>query len=206
MTQQGAPRVLTEAEARALVERTLRFSKADAARVNVSSSRETNLRFADNQMSTSGASTNTTIRVQSVFGKRKASVVTNDRTGNPDLVLVEKVLDQIEAQECIDTSRIYATGLSNGAFLSSTIGCVLNDRFAAIAPVSGLVFGSGCKPGRHVPVLTFHGTADPILLFNGGIGDVLGSILGGKKPTAQKLPAAKLDGPGYPANVRRWAK
>jgi predicted Zn-dependent protease len=48
--------------------------------VSVNSSRETNLRFADNQMSTSGVTTNSTIRIQSVFGKRKASVVTNDRS------------------------------------------------------------------------------------------------------------------------------
>jgi predicted Zn-dependent protease len=48
--------------------------------VSVNSARETNLRFADNQMSTSGVTTNSTIRIQSVFGKRKASVVTNDRS------------------------------------------------------------------------------------------------------------------------------
>lgn len=72
--------VLTRDEAESLVSRALKFSKADAARVSVNSSRETNLRFADNQISTSGATTNTTIRVQSVFGKKKASVVTNDRT------------------------------------------------------------------------------------------------------------------------------
>jgi predicted Zn-dependent protease len=72
--------VISKEDAEGLVTRTLKFSKADAARVSVQSSRETNLRFADNQISTSGVTTNTTIRVQSVFGKRKASVVTNDRT------------------------------------------------------------------------------------------------------------------------------
>ena len=72
--------VLSRDEAQALVERTVKLSTADAVRVSVQSSRETNLRFADNQLSTSGVTTNTTIRVQSVFGKRKASVVTNDRS------------------------------------------------------------------------------------------------------------------------------
>lgn len=72
--------VLTKGEAEALVSRALKFSKSDAARISVNSSRETNLRFADNQISTSGVTTNTTIRVQSVFGKRKASTVTNDRS------------------------------------------------------------------------------------------------------------------------------
>ncbi len=72
--------MLERAEAQALVERVVGFSTADAVSVSVQSGRETNLRFADNQVSTSGATTNTTIRVQSVFGRRKASVVTNDRS------------------------------------------------------------------------------------------------------------------------------
>jgi len=72
--------ILTREEAQSLIERTVKFSKADAIRVNVGSTRESNVRFAANQMSTAGATSQTTIRVQSVFGKRKASVVTNSRT------------------------------------------------------------------------------------------------------------------------------
>src|SRR5690349_18303651 len=72
--------VLTREEAQALIERTVKYSKADAIRVNVQSSRESNVRFAANQVSTAGLSNTTTIRVQSVFGKRKANVVTNSRT------------------------------------------------------------------------------------------------------------------------------
>jgi predicted Zn-dependent protease len=72
--------VLSREQAQAIVERAVKLSKADAVRVSVNSARETNLRFADNQMSTSGVTTNSTIRIQSVFGKRKASVVTNDRS------------------------------------------------------------------------------------------------------------------------------
>ncbi len=72
--------VLSREQAQSIVERAVKLSKADAVRVSVNSSRETNLRFADNQMSTSGVTTNSTIRIQSVFGKRKASVVTNDRS------------------------------------------------------------------------------------------------------------------------------
>jgi predicted Zn-dependent protease len=76
----AAAGVLTRDEAQALIERAIRLSKADAIRVNVQSGRDANLRFADNQMSTSGVSTTTSIRIQSVFGKRRASVVTNNRT------------------------------------------------------------------------------------------------------------------------------
>lgn len=79
-TAAAANGVMSRDEAQALVERAVKLSTADAVRVSVQSGRETNLRFADNQMSTSGVTTNTTIRVQSVFGKRRASVVTNDRS------------------------------------------------------------------------------------------------------------------------------
>ena len=76
----GAPSVLTRESSQQIVDRAVKMSSADAVRVTLTSERETNLRFADNQISTSGATTNTVIRVQSVYGKRKASVVTNDRT------------------------------------------------------------------------------------------------------------------------------
>ncbi len=93
MSQTRTTGVLNRADAQALVERAVKLSKADAVRVSVASGRETNLRFADNQMSTSGATTNTTIRVQSVFGKRKASVVTNDRTDDG----LRRAVEQSEA-------------------------------------------------------------------------------------------------------------
>ena len=70
--------VITREDAEALVARVVQRSTADAVSVSVQSGRETNLRFADNQISTAGSTTNTTVRVQSVYGKRRASVVTND--------------------------------------------------------------------------------------------------------------------------------
>jgi predicted Zn-dependent protease len=85
--------VLTREEAQDLVARTLKFSKADAIRVNVGSTRESNVRFAANQMSTAGLSSTTTIRIQSVFGKRKASVVTNSRTDEG----LKRAVEQSEA-------------------------------------------------------------------------------------------------------------
>ncbi|HEX7122471.1 MAG TPA: TldD/PmbA family protein [Gemmatimonadaceae bacterium] len=72
--------ILTREEAQDLIERAVRLSKADAIRVTVDSGHETNLRFAANQISTAGASTTTSIGIQSVFGKRRATVVTNSRT------------------------------------------------------------------------------------------------------------------------------
>jgi predicted Zn-dependent protease len=89
----AATNVLSREEARSLVERAVRLSRADAIRVNVQNQRATNIRFADNEMSTAGVSTTTTIRIQSVFGKRKASVVTNSRTDDG----LRRAVEQAEA-------------------------------------------------------------------------------------------------------------
>src|SRR5690606_21151423 len=70
--------VLSRAECEDIVQRALKLSKADACRVSVSSSYQTNLRFADNQMSTSGVTDDASISITSVIGKKRASVSTND--------------------------------------------------------------------------------------------------------------------------------
>ncbi|CAN5146939.1 hypothetical protein BH20ACT3_BH20ACT3_15400 [soil metagenome] len=131
-----------------------------------------------------------------------------DRAGNEDLAYVDEVLDEIEADLCVDTSRVYATGLSNGALLSSTIACTMDDRVAAVAPVAGITATEPCEADRAVPVHAFHGTDDPILLFNGGVNlDVLGGDEeDGEGEGDDELPEPDLDGEGYPANAAAWAE
>jgi polyhydroxybutyrate depolymerase len=76
-----------------------------------------------------------------------------------DVQYVSDVIDHVAARVCIDPARVYATGFSGGGRMSSLLGCRLNDRIAAIAPVGGLRWSGPC-PGRAVPVLTIHGLAD----------------------------------------------
>ena len=73
----------------------------------------------------------------------------------------------------VDTTRIYATGLSNGGGMANRVGCDLASVFAAIAPVEGGYAEPGwavCKPARSIPVITFHGTPDATVPYNGGLG------------------------------------
>jgi polyhydroxybutyrate depolymerase len=70
------------------------------------------------------------------------------------------VIAHVAAQVCTDDARVYVTGFSGGGRMSSLLGCVLGSRLAAIAPVSGLRYPGPCN-GRPIPVLTFHGLADP---------------------------------------------
>jgi polyhydroxybutyrate depolymerase len=137
---------------------------------------------------------------------------TSSQSGaNPDLQFVTAMLDQLESTQCIDTSRVYASGFSDGSFMVSLLACTMSDRFAAIGAVSGLQLPVPCPATRHVPIVAFHGTADPILYFNGGIGtDTLNRALGRGGPapadsTTTTTRPTDLHGPGYPATVQAWA-
>jgi polyhydroxybutyrate depolymerase len=88
--------------------------------------------------------------------------------GTNDTAWILSVLDALEAKLCVDPDRVYATGLSNGAFMAQRLACEAADRFAAIAPVAGVVGTPTCTPSRPVPVFEVHGTSDPIIPFGGG--------------------------------------
>jgi polyhydroxybutyrate depolymerase len=79
---------------------------------------------------------------------------------SPDLTFIGDLLDQVGRTVCVNERRVYVTGLSNGAFLTSAVACKYADRIAAAAPVAGIRDIPGCKPARPVPVIAFHGTAD----------------------------------------------
>lgn len=131
---------------------------------------------------------------------------TSTRPGNPDVKFVSDLLDHLEAAQCVDTARIYATGLSQGAFMTSTLACVMSSRIAAFAPVAGVELPKPCPTTHPVPILAFHGTADPILHFNGGIARrVLAHDLRARPEKLPIPPKPRLNGPGYPAHVREWA-
>ena len=70
--------ILSREDAQAIAERVMKFSKADGIDVNLGGNHTTNVRFADNQMSTAGAVTDAGLAVQSWFGPKHAVVTTND--------------------------------------------------------------------------------------------------------------------------------
>jgi polyhydroxybutyrate depolymerase len=87
-----------------------------------------------------------------------------------DVGFTRAVIEDIGGQGCIDLARVYATGMSNGGFMSHRLGCEASDVIAAIAPVAG-VLGlepSACNPERAVPIIHFHGTEDMLVAYEGG--------------------------------------
>jgi polyhydroxybutyrate depolymerase len=80
-----------------------------------------------------------------------------------DAGFVRALLDQLEAERCVDRRRVFATGMSNGGFFANLLGCVMADRLAAIAPVSGAMALENCHPARPIPVLLIYGSADRVV-------------------------------------------
>ena len=87
--------------------------------------------------------------------------------GSRDLAWFGQFLTHVEETTCVDQNRVFVTGYSNGAFMSSAIACEYSARVAAVAPVAGLQAMSPCKMTRPVPVVAFHGTGDPVVHYNG---------------------------------------
>lgn len=83
---------LTEAEAKTLLTKVLSYSKADECEVNLVVEERGNLRYARNEVSTSGSLVNQNLQVQSAFGK-KVGVATIDEFDDASL---EKVVRRAE--------------------------------------------------------------------------------------------------------------
>jgi len=81
-----------------------------------------------------------------------------------DVGFTRALLDDVEADLCIDRARIYAMGMSNGGMFVSTLACELDGRIAAVAPVAGVHLLPDCD-GRPVPIIVTHGTSDPLVPF-----------------------------------------
>jgi polyhydroxybutyrate depolymerase len=102
-----------------------------------------------------------------------------------DVAFLSALVPALAARYCIDEHRVFATGVSGGGRMASQLACDAAATFAAVAPVAGLRFPSPCPAQTAVPVIAFHGTADPIDPFNGN----------GEAYWTYSVPAA----------ARRWA-
>ncbi len=87
-----------------------------------------------------------------------------------DVAFIGSLLDTAERTLCIDQARVFVTGYSDGAIMTSALACKYSGRIAAAAPVAGIRITPGCTFSRPVPVVAFHGTADPYVPYDGGVG------------------------------------
>ncbi|ORE87485.1 hypothetical protein ATO7_10597 [Oceanococcus atlanticus] len=90
--------------------------------------------------------------------------------GVRDVDFIEALVEAVSAQYCVDKSKVFATGFSNGAMLSHRVACEKPGLLKAIAPVSGGIM-SECKNGSAVSALLIQGRDDPRIFWNGGTFD-----------------------------------
>jgi polyhydroxybutyrate depolymerase len=80
--------------------------------------------------------------------------------GLDDVALMRAILAEVSTHANVDPRRVFATGLSNGGYLSYRLACEAADLFTAVAPGAGAIDGIECRPSRPVSVLDIHGTRD----------------------------------------------
>jgi polyhydroxybutyrate depolymerase len=84
-----------------------------------------------------------------------------------DVAFLSAVVRDLESRYCVDRSHVDVTGFSGGARMASQLACDVPSVFAAVAPVSGLRYPTPCPTTRAVPVVAFHGDADPVDPYGG---------------------------------------
>lgn len=89
--------------------------------------------------------------------------------GGRDIAFVDSIIEQVEADLCVDQGSRFATGFSYGGGMSYSIACSRAGDFRAVAPMAaGLI--SGCDGGNDpIAYLGIHGISDNVLPIDGGI-------------------------------------
>lgn len=86
-----------------------------------------------------------------------------------DARFLHDLVDRIEGQLCVDQQRIHLIGMSLGAWKAAATACAEGARYASVALVTVEVFPGTCPP---MPMVAFHGTADPVVAYGAGGGTV----------------------------------
>jgi len=121
-----------------------------------------------------------------------------------DQRFVTEVLDDVQHDMCISLDRVLASGFAIGGVMASAVACEQPERISVLATVSGLWDPPTCSSARATPVISFHGTGDHFLPFDGGVGDHVGQLgLSGETSTGLAAMASR---PGALASSEAWAK
>ncbi|OCL01449.1 carbohydrate esterase family 1 protein [Glonium stellatum] len=98
-----------------------------------------------------------------------------------DISFTSDLISHLLSRYCLDPTRLYAAGKSNGGGLVGLLACdpVTSGQIAAFAPVSGAFYlnkSTGelppCNPSRlPIPIIEFHGWKDKTIRYLGGPDD-----------------------------------
>jgi polyhydroxybutyrate depolymerase len=81
-----------------------------------------------------------------------------------DFTYTQDLVRYLDAILCVSRTKRFAAGISNGGAMSGAVACLPELHLGAIAGVTALV--PACADGTKMPVLYFHGNADPIVSYS----------------------------------------
>jgi polyhydroxybutyrate depolymerase len=123
--------------------------------------------------------------------------------GNPDTAFLGELIDETGRQLCIDTTRVYSGGISNGGLESSVLACTMPEKLAAVGLVSGIRVHPPCASSPPMPAIIFWGKRDCILPYYGGLGPCF-SDPNGVAPTEPSATPSAV--PPVEDSVAAWAE
>ena len=87
--------------------------------------------------------------------------------GDRDVLFTKAMLEKVKRDYCIDETKQFAVGMSNGGGFAELAACRLDTAFKAIATVSGAFYSNCEESARKIAVLAFHSTSDQRVPFEG---------------------------------------
>ncbi len=87
--------------------------------------------------------------------------------GEYDVAFVRQILQDIPKQYCVDSSKVFAVGMSNGGAFATIVGCKLGNQIQAVASVSGAYYTNCQREERTPSLLVLHSTDDNRVPYKG---------------------------------------
>jgi len=77
-----------------------------------------------------------------------------------DVKFTEALVTWATSNACVDSSKVFATGFSNGAGFANLLGCEASHLFRVVAPISGTRHSGPCNPSHPTSYLNLCGSKD----------------------------------------------
>ncbi|GAC1437259.1 MAG: hypothetical protein NVSMB51_10690 [Solirubrobacteraceae bacterium] len=95
--------------------------------------------------------------------------------GAEDVEFIHRLIDSIAERYCVDRTRVFVAGVSNGGGEAARVGCSLAGALRGVALVAGS-YGNEppCRPSRPLSLIEIHSTTDSVVPFSApGVGGVV---------------------------------
>jgi polyhydroxybutyrate depolymerase len=127
----------------------------------------------------------------------RESVTSTHRQNVDDVGFLAALIERLVSRGVADPSAVASTGLSNGAFMTHRLLVERPEPLAAAVTFAGsLAVGTEVSPAKAVPVAFIHGTADPLVPYEGGgvgFSGNRGTVLGAEQFVDQFVAAYDCD-------------